>query len=62
MIQLDRTEDSEGIDLDKTDISKEFKLCHYNCFENGSKSDSKTWNRCDWGMKSFRNFCKNTCK
>ena len=42
MIQLDRTEDSEGIDLDKTDISKEFKLCYYNCFENGIKSDSKT--------------------
>ena len=56
MIQLDRTEDSVGIDLDKTDISKECKLCHYNYFENGIKSDSKTCNRCDWGMKSFGNF------
>ena len=30
MIHLDRIEDSEGIDLDKTDKSKECKICHYN--------------------------------
>ena len=42
MKQLDRAEDSEEIDLHKTDISKEFKLFHYNCFENGIKYDSKT--------------------
>ena len=35
MIQLDRTEESEGIDLDKTDKSKEWKICHYNYFDNG---------------------------
>ena len=56
MIQLDRIEDSEGIDLDKTDKSKECKICHYNYFDNGFKSDSKICNRCDWGIKSFGNF------
>ena len=30
MMQIDRIEDSEGIDLDKTDKSKECKICHYN--------------------------------
>ena len=55
MIQLDRIEDSEGCDLDKTDKSKECKICHYNYFDNGFKSDSKICNRCDWGIKSFEN-------
>ena len=41
MIQLDRIEDSEGINLDKTDKSKECKICHYNYFDNHFKSDSK---------------------
>ena len=35
MILLDKIEDSEGIDLDKTDKSKECKICHYNYFDNG---------------------------
>ena len=56
MIHLDRIEDSERIDLDKTDKSKECKICHYNYFDNGFKSDSKICNRCDWGIKSFGNF------
>ena len=30
MLPLDKTEDSEGIDFDKTDKSKECKVCHYN--------------------------------
>ena len=54
-VQLDRIEDSEGIDLDKTDKSKECKICHYNYFDNGFKSDSKICNKCDWGIKSFGN-------
>ena len=41
MIQLNRIEDSEGIDLDKTDKLKKCKICHYNYFDNGFKSDSK---------------------
>ena len=56
MIQLDKIEDSKGIDLNKTDKSKECKICHYNFFNNGFKSDSSICNRCDWGMKSFGKF------
>ena len=57
MTQLDRIEDSEGIDLDKTDKSKECKIYHYNYFDKGFKSDpKKICNRCDWGIKSFGNF------
>ena len=56
IMQLDRIEDSEEIDLDKTDKSKKFKICHYNYFDNGFKSDPKFCNRCDWGIKSFENF------
>ena len=56
MIQLDRSEDSEGIDLDKTDKSKECKVCHCSYFDNGFKSDAKICNIYDWGRKSFGNF------
>ena len=56
MIQLDRIEDSGEIDLDKTEKSKECKICHYSYFDNGFKFNSKIYNRCDWGIKSFRNF------
>ena len=56
MIQLDRIEDSEGIDLDKTDKSKERKISYYNYFYIGFKPDSKIYNKCDWGIKSFGNF------
>ena len=56
MIQLDRIGDSEGIYLDKTDKSKEWKICHYNFFDDGFKSNSKICNRCDWKIKSFGNF------
>ena len=55
-MQLDRIEDFEGTDLDKTDKSKECKIFYYNYFDNGVKSDSKICNRCDWGIKSFGNF------
>ena len=47
MIQLDRIKDSERIDLDKIDESKECKICYNNYFNNGFKSDSKICNRCD---------------
>ena len=55
MIQLDRIENSEGTDLDKTDQSRERQSCHYNYFDNCFKSDSKICDRCDWGIKSFEN-------
>ena len=58
MIQLDRIEDSEGIDLGKTDKSKECKICHYRYFDNGFKSDSKMFSRCNWGIKSFKSFAR----
>ena len=61
MIQLDRIEDSEVIDLDKTDKSKKCKICHYNYFDNGFKSDSKICNRYNWRIKSFENYFNN-CK
>ena len=56
MIHFDRIEDSAGIDLDKTDKSKERKISYQNYFDNGFKSDSKIYNKCDWGIKSFGNF------
>ena len=45
MIDLDRIEDSEGIDLGKTDKLKECKICHYNYFDDGFQSGSKVCNR-----------------
>ena len=56
MIHLGRIEYSEGIDLDKPGKSKQCKICHYNYFNNGFKSDPKICNKCDCGIKSFRNF------
>ena len=56
MIQLDRIDDSNGIYLDNTDKSKGWKICHYNYFDDGFKSDSKICNRCKWRIKSFGNF------
>ena len=56
MVQFDRIKDSEGIDLNKTDKSKECKIYHYNYFDNGFKHDSKICNRCELEIKSFGNF------
>ena len=56
MTQHGRNEDSEGIDLDKTDKPKECEICHYSYFDDGFQSDSKIFNGCDWGIKSFGNF------
>ena len=48
MIQnLRKIEDSKGIDLNKTDQSKECEICHYKYFNNGFKSHSKVCNDCD---------------
>ena len=56
MMQLHIIEDSEGIDLNETDKSKECKICYYSYFNNGFKSDSKICNDCDWGIKYFGGF------
>ena len=46
----------KGLILIKTDKSKECQICHYNYFDNGFKSDSKSSNRCDCRIKYFGNF------
>ena len=56
IIQLHKIKRPEDIDLDKTDKSKECKVCHYNYFNNGFKSDLEICNGCDWGIKSLGNF------
>ena len=56
MIQPDRIENSEEIGLDKTDKSKDFRICHCNYYDHGLKSHSKNCNRCDWEIKSFGAF------
>ena len=56
MIQPDRIENSEEIGLDKTDKSKDFRICHCNYYDHGLKSHSKNRNRCDWEIKSFGTF------
>ena len=33
MLQYDRIDISEGIDINKTNASKECKICHYWCFK-----------------------------
>ena len=47
MIQLHRIGHFQGINFNKTDKSKECKLCHYNYFNNGFKSYSKICNWCN---------------
>ena len=55
-MHLHKIKCSEEIDLNKTDKSKNCKICHYNYFNNGFKSDLKICNECDWEIKSFGNF------
>ena len=50
MTQYERIDHSKEIDLDKADKSKECKVCHYNYFSNGFKSDSKVYKGCNWGI------------
>ena len=56
MMQLHKIEDSRGIDLNKSDKSKECKIFHYNNFYKGFKSHSEICNGCEWGTKPFGNF------
>ena len=46
----------ERIDFNKTNKSKQCKICHYNYFSVGFESYSKICKWCHWGMKSFGNF------
>ena len=52
---IHKIEDFKGIDFDKTDKSKECKICHNSYFSNGLKSYSRVCNYCDRGIKSNRN-------
>ena len=55
MMQLHRIGTlEEKINFNKTDTSKECKICHYNYFS--GESHSKICNWCHCGIKSFRNF------
>ena len=56
MIQFDRIEVSERIDLDEADKWKECKICQYNYFDNCCIWPKKNCNRCDWGIKPFGKF------
>ena len=46
----------ERIDFNKTNKSKECKICHYNYFSGGFESHWKICNWCRWGIKSSENF------
>ena len=47
MIYCERTDFSEGIDVNRTRASKEFDVCHYLYFFNYSfKSQANVYNRC----------------
>ena len=37
-------------DLDKTDRTKECKICYHNFFNNDFKPDLKICNKCNWGI------------
>ena len=46
-MQYDRIDVSEGIDLNKSDKSKECIICHYWCFKDiGNKYQPHVCNRC----------------
>ena len=53
MLQYETIDVPEGIDIDKTDASKEYMLCHYWYFQDvGFKFESNACNKCYdvWGL------------
>ena len=47
MLQYEKNDVSEGIDVNKTNASKKWELCHYWFFKNiGLKFEEHIWNRC----------------
>ena len=47
MLQYEKIDISEGIDIDKTNTSKEYMLCHYWYFQNvGFKFERHLFNKC----------------
>ena len=54
MLEYERIDILEGIDLDKTDKSKEYEFFYYNYFSNGYKLDSKVCNDFNSRITAFR--------
>ena len=47
MLEYDRSDISEGIDVNKTILSKECDICHYGYFKDiGFKCEPYLWNGC----------------
>ena len=47
MLQYEKIDASEGIDINKTSLSKECMLCHYWFFKGvGFKFEEHIWNKC----------------
>ena len=47
MLQYEKYDVSEGIDINKTSASKECMLCHYWCFKDlGFKYEPHVWSKC----------------
>ena len=56
-MEYDRIDISEGIDIDKTDESKECDICHYWCFKDaGYKYEPHICNGCHDLMQKGMNF------
>ena len=56
MLEYDRIDISEGIDVNKTNLSKECDICHYWYFKNiGFKYEPYLCNSChDFNAKSYQ--------
>ena len=57
MLEYDRIAISEGIDVNKTSLSKECDICHYRYFKDiGFKYESYLWNGCHDLMEKVMSF------
>ena len=56
MLKYDRKDTSEGIDVNKTNASKEYDICHYWYFKDiGFKYEPYLWNGCHGFMQKVIN-------
>ena len=59
-MQYDKTDVSEGIDVNKTNASKEYELCHYQFFKDiGFKFEEHLYNKCH-GLLTMAHSLKDT--
>ena len=57
MLEYDRIDISEGIDVNKTNFSKECDICHYWYFKDiGCKYENYLWNGCHDLMQKAMSF------